>query len=104
MIGQDLVSEKYDNPIFEAETTYENVQKKSDLEQGMNILVLKFYRTLASLEIIFINFIGLSSTNNLESSDFFKQILLKHLVESSLTFNSLNAKGFLWPQIWRLVS
>ena len=36
MIGQDLVSEKYDNPKFEAETTYENVQKKSDLEKGMN--------------------------------------------------------------------
>ena len=92
MIGQDLASEKYDNPIFETETTYENVQKKSDLEQGMNILVLKFYRTLALLEIIFINFIGLSSTNNLENYDFFKQIFPKHLVESSLTFNSLNAK------------
>ena len=36
MIGQDLVSEKYDNPKFEAETTYENVQRKSDLEKGMN--------------------------------------------------------------------
>ena len=40
MIGQDLVSEKYDNPKFEEETTYENVQKKSNLEQGMNLLVL----------------------------------------------------------------
>lgn len=70
MIGQDLVSEKYDNPKFEAETTYENVQKKSDLEKGMNP---QFIDNFSSPEIIiFINFIGLSCTNDHESSDFLK--------------------------------